>query len=708
MSDCRWNFFGLCDECKDNPYFCGAYVDVCDGPKIVVGGTITDDYGTHALGEWIDFETDYAGDMETCQRVHATSKYRWSLGALRKTSGIAPDYKLGATLPVNFNYYYAQCFGFAERSASKNPNAVTNYSGTQVGTVDWVNPMNARTQDNVYATVDLTSQNRSKWLMFFNFQLAVPDGATIEGIEVEFGGYGSDAYIRRYGIQLYVNGVLTGENKGSSAVLEDTPSVYKYGGPKDLWGLTLTDEDVNRSNFGFGLELYMDPREGEVAYIDYGKITVHYSTYATTIFYNKDIESWSFINSFPMYGNTLTCTEDKMTFNLTIRDPSETLPAPITFAHLDLDLADPYESPCQCRTGMGLRQGPVTLQYSVPEEGLTGTTVLEWSEDIQYVGNIPGWSGAVSSPIVGKNVVITPNNVYFLGWQVGGSGAQRLQLADTIDATSTTPYTKKYNVLTSGYKKGDLVFTSADPAIPADTICCLPCPMPHVLDFKVESLPSETELFSGSTLGITQHEIPGIASLGGLLRNVFNHWSTVGGVEQDQWMGSEREYFDTYYCYYRCAPFEGGGGRDVAAVPSNQLVFRVNRTERTRVPGGEWSDWGPGSNSPFNTTQVSSETHCDPFEAIYIFNLFGNIPGKPQGDNRLRVTASAQQQQQEPQQRMLSTPPSSQPKDCNCGSELQRAQKWLQTLTPEHLEDLGLVGKVSAKRLIDIWRSHNI
>ncbi len=84
----------------------------------------------------------------------------------------------------------------------------------------------------------------------------MPSGATINGVTVSVerkatNNEGSLLYARDSVLKLVKCGAVSGDNKAATTTNWPTSDASaSYGGAADLWGLTLTDSDVNASDFG--------------------------------------------------------------------------------------------------------------------------------------------------------------------------------------------------------------------------------------------------------------------------------------------------------------------------------------------------------------------------------------------------------------------------------------------------------------------------
>src|SRR5690606_36046040 len=85
-----------------------------------------------------------------------------------------------------------------------------------------------------------------------------PSGSTIDGVKAYIYKWAQRASgaprVADATIQLIVGGSRVGDNKANTTPdWDSTEDVYEYGGDNDLWGLILSDSDVNASNFGIAI-----------------------------------------------------------------------------------------------------------------------------------------------------------------------------------------------------------------------------------------------------------------------------------------------------------------------------------------------------------------------------------------------------------------------------------------------------------------------
>ena len=180
-------------------------------------------------------------------------------------------------------------------SSAKSPGAASSVTWT-AGDTAWINPSNAITSDNSYATVTGDGVNVAELLYLSTLGFAVPTGATITGIvarvEAKHSVGGSSN-----ALHCAVTKTGIGADPSGFTLRTITPTtsdaVYILGTTTDLWGQTLSVADVNASTFGlFFYVVAAGMGSGEVTSIDDVVVTVYYNiggnTYAavgaTTLF----------------------------------------------------------------------------------------------------------------------------------------------------------------------------------------------------------------------------------------------------------------------------------------------------------------------------------------------------------------------------------------------------------------------------------------
>lgn len=147
----------------------------------------------------------------------------------------------------------------------------------------WTNASNVTTEDSNAATVTAASNLNIKYLkctMTGNV-FAIPAGASIDGIEVSYsadtdGGTGSVFFLDN--VQLVVGDDITGldlyDNTIATGPTQETKTV---GSSTENWGVTLTPNAVNASDFGVAIRFQRNGATSRGLRVYWVKITVHYT-----------------------------------------------------------------------------------------------------------------------------------------------------------------------------------------------------------------------------------------------------------------------------------------------------------------------------------------------------------------------------------------------------------------------------------------------
>lgn len=170
--------------------------------------------------------------------------------------------------------------------SSSGPNSPgTASSPTRAGSnsLPWSSLGNVFASDNTRA--QLTSSgfaaSYTDWLKVTNFGFAIPGGSTIDGVvvEIERAVSSADTGPKDSSVQLVKGGTISSTDKASASTWPTSDTYASYGGATDLWGLSLTDTDVNASDFGVALSVYTNtPGKLSCAYfVDHIRITVYYT-----------------------------------------------------------------------------------------------------------------------------------------------------------------------------------------------------------------------------------------------------------------------------------------------------------------------------------------------------------------------------------------------------------------------------------------------
>jgi len=157
----------------------------------------------------------------------------------------------------------------------------------------WVNPGNIVSSNNSrssFAADGVTSPLTSNYLKATNFSFAIPTGATINGIKVEiekreFGGDWTDSYVEDNIVSLVKGGTISGSNLAAAGQWPTTESYVTYGGATEMWGLSLTEADIESSTFGVVLSGTLTDNNFDATVsgqVDHIRITVYYTEASST------------------------------------------------------------------------------------------------------------------------------------------------------------------------------------------------------------------------------------------------------------------------------------------------------------------------------------------------------------------------------------------------------------------------------------------
>ena len=160
--------------------------------------------------------------------------------------------------------------------SSLGPNSPgTMANDDTVGTIDWASVDNAKVSDGNLVTA-VSPSGIFHYLKATNFGFSVPNGSTINGIEVEIEEQGDGD---ENSVKIVKDGTIGGTEKSTAATLPDPEAYISYGDSTDLWGLSWTVGDINSSTFGVGFSV--DNGAGEFAFVDHIRITVYHTVGGT-------------------------------------------------------------------------------------------------------------------------------------------------------------------------------------------------------------------------------------------------------------------------------------------------------------------------------------------------------------------------------------------------------------------------------------------
>lgn len=146
------------------------------------------------------------------------------------------------------------------------------------GVTAWAGPGNITANDATYAAASPANGSTSQLLVGTAFGFSIPDGATINGVEVSVERKSASALCRDFSITLYQAGAAAGDNKADTGTQWPTSdTVATYGGAADTWGLSLSAADVNDAGFGVAVRCEKNNAGLGAASVDYLSVTITYT-----------------------------------------------------------------------------------------------------------------------------------------------------------------------------------------------------------------------------------------------------------------------------------------------------------------------------------------------------------------------------------------------------------------------------------------------
>lgn len=163
-----------------------------------------------------------------------------------------------------------------EFSETKSPFVIGE--DDSIGSIEWGNQAYALALNDTYAEV-VDTGDVSIRLLLTGFDFNIPEdnpNLTITGVEAKLIGHATQDTVTDNEIKLIVDNVVSGDDKSSAEPWnEGTDELRTYGGSSDLWGVALTPEDVNDTNFGVSISVDRNI-DGRI-FLNHVRLTVHYS-----------------------------------------------------------------------------------------------------------------------------------------------------------------------------------------------------------------------------------------------------------------------------------------------------------------------------------------------------------------------------------------------------------------------------------------------
>lgn len=184
------------------------------------------------------------------------------------------------------------------------------------GATHWQNPTNIYTSNNVYATVNLDTDEESHWLRATTFGFEIPVGATIDGISMRFERKSEDGYHEDYSIKIVQNGTEQGTDHVKAVAWPLSDAYETYGSSIDKWGLSWSPEQINADNFGVSVCcIYTGEESGCKASVDHVEITVYYTVPGTNMKINVG-DAWKDISEIQINVGDSWKTVTKVQINI--------------------------------------------------------------------------------------------------------------------------------------------------------------------------------------------------------------------------------------------------------------------------------------------------------------------------------------------------------------------------------------------------------
>jgi hypothetical protein len=118
-----------------------------------------------------------------------------------------------------------------------------------VPNVGWGSVGNIVSSNDVYANWSASSAKNADTLKAFTFNLDIPDGATIDGVETRVEAKATAGAITIGSVRIGKSDAVLGTAKTPGDALTSSDATYDHGGAADLWGLALSEAEVEASTF---------------------------------------------------------------------------------------------------------------------------------------------------------------------------------------------------------------------------------------------------------------------------------------------------------------------------------------------------------------------------------------------------------------------------------------------------------------------------
>jgi len=118
-----------------------------------------------------------------------------------------------------------------------------------VPSIGWGSVGNIVSSNDVYANWSASSAKNADTLKAFTFNLSIPDGSTIDGVETRVEAKRTAGTVTIGSVRIGKSDAELGTAKTPGDTLTASDANYDHGGATDLWGLTLSETDVEASSF---------------------------------------------------------------------------------------------------------------------------------------------------------------------------------------------------------------------------------------------------------------------------------------------------------------------------------------------------------------------------------------------------------------------------------------------------------------------------
>ncbi len=178
------------------------------------------------------------------------------------------------------------------------------------GGIDWLNPGNVYTSNNIYASITLPSSSATNYIKATGFDFSIiPDSSTIIGIEVRVEKKASAASsIYDNSVKIVKGGSVVGSENASSDPWLTGNETKVYGASNYLWGISWIVSDIKNPGFGVVISAANDTISNKTVYIDHIQITVYYSVPASPPTVETIALTYNISNTIHSYGAVLTGT----------------------------------------------------------------------------------------------------------------------------------------------------------------------------------------------------------------------------------------------------------------------------------------------------------------------------------------------------------------------------------------------------------------